>query len=291
MLPRIPTLLFVCAICLQSRVVAADDTLSKPALPNIVIIVADDLGYADVSFHGGEIPTPAIDRIATEGVALERFYACPVCSPTRAGLMTGRWPIRMGVMRSVIPPWRKWGLPTEERTIAELLETAGYQQRAILGKWHLGHASPAHHPLANGFTTFYGHYNGAIDYFTHEREGETDWHRNRKTVHEEGYATDLMGRAAVEFIDGQQAGEPFLLYLPFNAPHSPFQAKEEDIARFAEVEPRRRRVYMAMVAAMDRAIGNVLTALDEKKIADKKTTASKPSSAKPAQGQEKPSKK
>ncbi|NQT35912.1 MAG: sulfatase-like hydrolase/transferase, partial [Planctomycetes bacterium] len=97
--------------------------------PNILILLADDLGYRDVSFNGGEIPTPAIDRIAREGVNLTQFYACPVCSPTRAGLMTGRWPLRMGIMRAVIPPWRRWGLPPGEQTMAELVAGAGYAHR------------------------------------------------------------------------------------------------------------------------------------------------------------------
>ncbi|MFW6124746.1 MAG: sulfatase-like hydrolase/transferase, partial [Pirellulales bacterium] len=158
--------------------------------PNVLIVVADDLGFADVGFHGGRIPTPAIDRIAAEGVKLEQFYACPVCSPTRAGLMVGRWPIRVGIMRTVIPPWRRWGLPPEETTLAELAAEAGYARRGVVGKWHLGHSDRKYHPLNQGFTYFYGHYNGAIDYWTHQREGEVDWHRNFDTVHEEGYTTD-----------------------------------------------------------------------------------------------------
>ncbi len=240
----------------------------KPSRPNVLIIVADDLGYRDVSFNGGEIPTPAIDRIAREGVNLTGFHACPVCSPTRAGLMTGRWPLRMGIMRAVIPPWRKWGLPPEERTLAELLADAGYRRRAVIGKWHLGHASRKYHPLNQGFTYFYGHYNGAIDYWTHEREGETDWHRNWDTVHEEGYSTDLLGEDAARFVREAPADEPLLLYLPFNAPHTPLQAPEADIKRFAHVKNKRRRIYCAMVAAMDRAVGKVLKAIDARPDAD-----------------------
>jgi arylsulfatase A-like enzyme len=232
--------------------------------PNVVILVADDLGWADVSFHVGEIPTPAIDRIAREGVKLERFYVCPVCSPTRAGLMTGRWPLRMGIMRTVIPPWRRWGLPPDEKTLAELAADAGYRRRGVIGKWHLGHSDRKYHPLNQGFTYFYGHYNGAIDYWTHEREGEVDWHRNFDTVHEEGYTTDLIGAEAVRFIEQSPADEPFFLYVPFNAPHSPFQAHQEDIERFAHVENKRRRVYAAMVVALDRAVGTILEAIDRR---------------------------
>ena len=236
--------------------------------PNIVLIVIDDLGYRDVSFNGGDIPTPAVDRIAREGVNLKRFYACPVCSPTRAGLMTGRWPLRMGIMRAVIPPWRKWGLPPEEQTLAERLAGAGYERRAIIGKWHLGHCDRKYHPLNRGFTYFYGHYNGAIDYWTHEREGETDWHRNWETVHEEGYTTDLLADDACRFLRECPKGKPFLLYLPFNAVHTPLQAPEADIARFAHVKDKRRRIYSAMVAAMDRAVGKVLDALDARGLSE-----------------------
>lgn len=241
---------------------------SAPERPNILLIVADDLGYRDVSFNGGEIPTPAIDRIAREGVNLTQFYACPVCSPTRAGLMTGRWPLRVGIMRAVIPPWRKWGLPPTEKTLAELVADAGYQRRGIIGKWHLGHSSMKYHPLRRGFTYFYGHYNGAIDYWTHEREGQVDWHRNYQTVREEGYSTDLLGDEAVRFIRECPPGKPFFLYVPFNAPHGPYQAHEADVKRFAHFPNKRRRIYAAMVVALDRAVGGILNALDDRGIAE-----------------------
>ena len=116
--------------------------------PNIVILLADDLGWRDVSFHGGDIRTPHIDRIAREGVELDRFYVAPVCSPTRAGLMTGRYPIRYGAMRTVFPPWRKGGLDTAEVTLADVLAKAGYQHRGVFGKWHLGHSGIKYHPAA-----------------------------------------------------------------------------------------------------------------------------------------------
>ncbi len=135
--------------------------------PNIIIIVADDLGWADVSFHGTEIKTPKIDSLAEAGAVLDRFYVCPVCSPTRAGLMTGRYPIRFGLMRAVLPPWRTGGMDTAEVTIADMLGEAGYAHRGVFGKWHLGHSSEKYHPLRRGFTEYIGHYNGAIDYFTH----------------------------------------------------------------------------------------------------------------------------
>ncbi len=250
--------------------------------PNIVIIVADDLGWRDVSYHGGEIRTPHIDRFASDGVRLERFYVAPVCSPTRAGLMTGRYPIRFGAMRAVYPPWREGGLDISEVTLAEVLSRAGYTHRGVFGKWHLGHSSVKYHPLRRGFTEFVGHYNGAIDYFTHEREGALDWHHNYEPVREEGYGTDLTADYAIRFIKKQASGQdPFLCYVPFNAPHSPFQAKPEHLEPYRTLpllpgrwegkdaaRLKNRRLLAGMVASLDENIGRILAAIDEAGISD-----------------------
>ena len=263
--------------------------------PNVVILVADDLGWADVSFHGDQIKTPNLDRLVSEGAGLSRFYVCPVCSPTRAGLMTGRYPIRFGLMRAVIPPWRKGGLATSEVTLPEVLAKAGYQHRGIFGKWHLGHSHIKYHPLRRGFTEFVGHYNGAIDYFTHQREGELDWHRGYESNHDEGYSTDLIADAAVQFINRHAKEEtPFLCYVPFNAPHGPLQAKPVDLQQYrhlADVEPRfpqrvgkktqggeryggrgrgtsKRQTLAAMISSMDQGIGRILEALQSNRISD-----------------------
>ena len=239
----------------------------QPRAPNIVILLADDLGRADLSYAGSDIRTPNIDRLVSTGVRLDRFYACPVCSPTRAGLLTGRWPIRYGIMRTVIPPWSDYGLPLEERTLPEALADAGYTRRGIFGKWHLGHGRRDFLPPQRGFTHFYGHYNGALDYFTHRREGEVDWHRNNETVNEEGYTTDLIAREAVKFVEDSPPASPFFLYVPFNAPHSPFQAKPADLARYPHRQGN-QRIYAAMVDAMDQAIGRVLAAIAKRPDAD-----------------------
>src|SRR5688572_3489825 len=162
-----PFVLSVMLLAVFSRLVAAES-----GKPNILIMVADDLGYADVGFNGGKvIATPNLDRLAATGVNLTDFRACPMCSPTRAGLLTGRWPLRFGMMRAVVPPWSRFGISAAEATLPELLAGAGYRQRGIIGKWHLGHARREFLPLANGFTRFYGHLNGAIDYFKLERDG------------------------------------------------------------------------------------------------------------------------
>ena len=240
---------------------APPDVTSKP---NFLIIVADDLGYADVGFNGGKISTPNLDRLAASGVKLTDFRASPMCSPTRAGLLTGRWPIRYGLMRSVVPPWSTNGLPASEKTLPELLEVAGYEQRAILGKWHLGHARKEFLPTAQGFTRFYGHYNGAIDYFTHAREGQQDWHENDRSIKQEGYSTDLLGDAAASFVAKAPMGKPWLLYLPFNAPHAPFQAKQSDLTKYPQFKMPDRRAYAAMVDSLDQAVGKVLAAVEKR---------------------------
>ena len=259
---RIITLFFLLDLTLAAGMGAAAEK------PNIVVIVADDLGWRDVGYHGGDIATPNLDRLAAEGVRLENWHVAPLCSPTRAGLMTGRWPIRYGMGESVITPWRKWGLPTTERTIADMLKDAGYERRGAVGKWHLGHYRKELLPLNRGFTFFYGHYNGAFDYFTHKREDELDWHRNFETSRDQGYSTDLIGREAAKFIQQSPPGKPFFLYVPFNAPHDPLQAKPADLAKYRRVANQKRRIYSAMVDSMDQAIGEVLQALEEKQVAD-----------------------
>ena len=251
--------------------------------PNLVILVADDLGWNDVGYHGSDIRTPAIDRLAKSGLQLDRFYVCPICSPTRAGLLTGRYPHRFGLRNTVIPPWRKFGLELSEQTLPEVFAQADYKRRACIGKWHLGHYKRAYHPIERGFTHFYGHYNGAIDYFTHLREGERDWHRDFEPSADAGYSTELLGDEAVRFIKGSPEGEPFLLYLPFNAPHGPLQAQRKYLDEYGYDEKagtfkkkgaakddygaegqgnRKRQTFAAMVTAMDTQIGRILDTLD-----------------------------
>jgi len=192
--------------------------------PNIIIILADDLGWNDVSYHGSDIHTPEIDKLANNGIQLNRFYTCPVCTPTRAGLLTGKYPDRFGMRNGVCAPTVLNGLPPEETTMAEYLGQKGYKNRAAFGKWHLGHSHVKYHPLNQGFTYFYGHYNGAIDYFTRKRDAELDWHRNFDAVFEEGYSTELIGEDVVRYIEEKHNEGPFFAYIAFNAPHSPMQA-------------------------------------------------------------------
>lgn len=272
-----------------SAIQAAGISAASP--PSIVHIIVDDLGWNDVGFHGSEIKTPAIDQLAAESVVLDRFYVTPICSPTRAGVLTGRYPFRFGIWDGVVSPTKRHGLPPNEVTLPELLAGAGYEHRVMLGKWHLGLASTKFHPLNHGFSEFYGHYNGAIDYFSRERYGELDWHRNDETVHEEGYSTDLIGVAAADFIRDHDGKSPFYLYVAFNAPHSPIQAKRADLnANGFNPSGKRapntvkgiakrekapnygksgkgntvRQTFAAMVSSLDQNVGRILKSLEDK---------------------------
>jgi arylsulfatase B len=253
--------------------------------PNIVIILADDLGWGDLGFHGSDIHTPNIDRLANEGLVMNQFYTAPICSPTRAGLMTGRYPNRFGLRHNVIPPWSRFGVDTSEIFLPAMLKKAGYKNRAAIGKWHLGAAYKKFLPLQRGFTHFYGFYNGAFDYFTHQREGELDWHNDEAVSYDTGYSTDLITREAVKCIHQYAGKSPFFVYVAYNAPHGPLQAKKEDLLRygFDENKPlfphkgaygqigrgnNKRQTYSAMVTCMDMGVGQILQALKDMHIDD-----------------------
>jgi arylsulfatase A-like enzyme len=235
--------------------------------PNIVFILADDMGYADAGFNGGkEIKTPHLDRLAKEGAVLRSFYVQPVCSPTRSCLMTGRYVAHTGVY-TVVRPQAKWGLPLAERTLAQALKEAGYET-AIAGKWHLGEYEAAYQPTRRGFDHQYGLWYGAIDYFTHKRDGVLDWHRNDQPCADEGYSTHLIAKEACERIRKRDAKKPLFLYLPFNAVHGPLQVPASYTAPYAHLKGPRKN-YAGMLAAMDEAVGQVVAALEEQKIRDK----------------------
>jgi arylsulfatase A-like enzyme len=235
---------------------------ARPNRPNIVFILADDLGGADVGFNGGtEIYTPNIDRLAASGARFEQFYAQPSCTPTRAALMTGRYPMRQGLQVCVINNWAQYGLPLDERTLPQALREVGYAT-AIVGKWHLGHFERDYLPTARGFDHQYGHYTGAIDYFRHDANGGHDWHLDDKANYDEGYSTHLLARDAVQFINENGGRRPFFLYVPFNAVHDPYQVPEEYKVPYTHL-PEPRRTYAGILAAMDEAIGQIVAALDQ----------------------------
>jgi len=241
--------------------VAAADAV--PPRPHIVLVMADDLGYADCGFNGGRtIATPHLDRLAAAGTVLESFYVQPVCSPTRAALMTGRYPIRYGLQVGVIRPHADYGLPLEERTLAAGLRDAGYVT-AICGKWHLGSFAAEYHPLARGFTHAYGHLYGAIDYFTHRRDGRLDWWRDGRPLEEPGYSTHLLGAEAVKIVERHDAARPLFLYVPFNAVHAPQQVPDDYLAPYQRL-PQKRRKLAGMLAALDEQVGRIAAAVDRR---------------------------
>jgi arylsulfatase A-like enzyme len=236
---------------------------STPTRPNIIFFLADDLGWTDVGWHGGDIQTPNLDKLAKGGAQLEQFYVQPVCSPTRAALMTGRYPMRHGLQVSVVRPYAQYGLPLDERTLAQALQEAGYAT-AMAGKWHLGHFQPAYLPTRRGFDQQYGHYNGALDYFTHDRDGGHDWHRNDKESRDEGYSTTLLGTEAVRVVEQHDTAKPLFLYVPFNAPHTPLQAPEQYLKLYAHIADKKRQAYAAMVHCLDEQVGRVVAAVEKR---------------------------
>jgi arylsulfatase A-like enzyme len=253
------------------------------AQPNIVVIVGDDMGYADIGVHGcKDIPTPNIDSLAADGVRCSSGYVSgPYCSPTRAGLLTGRYQTRFGHEfnpggapgSAELKKQRKQtgksnedsGLPLTEKTMADWLREADYRT-ALIGKWHLGHGEPLR-PLRRGFDEFYGFLGGSHGYFPGDG---APIYRGNEPVEENEYLTDAIARESVAFIERQTSDKPFFLCVTFNAVHTPMQANEERLTKFANISDEKRRTYAAMMSAMDDAIGAILSQLRAKEL-DKNT--------------------
>ena len=249
-----------------------------PQPPNIVFIMADDLGYADLSCYGRrDFTTPNIDRIAQRGMRLTQGYAnSAVCSATRLALITGRYQYRLRLgLEEPLAGNREIGLPPEHPTLPSLLRAAGYGT-SLIGKWHLGFL-PKFGPLKSGYDRFFGFRSGAVDYYTHEnpRQQHDLWEEDVE-VHQVGYVTELLGARAVAAIDGYaRSGQPFLISLHFNAPHWPWEAPgdEAEARRVAGTNLRHfdggtQEIYARMVGAMDREVGRVLAALDAHGLAE-----------------------
>jgi len=236
---------------------------AQAARPNIVYIVADDMGWGDAGFHGSDIPTPNLDKLAAEGAKLEQFYTQPMCTPTRAALLTGRYPMRYGLQTGVIPGAGTYGLATDEYLLSQALRDAGYKT-ALVGKWHLGHAKPEYWPRQRGFDSFYGALVGEIDHFTHASHGVPDWYRNNSPLEESGFDNSLFGEEAARVIEAHDGTAPLFLYLAFTAPHTPFQAPQEYLDRFQHIEDENRRAYAAMISVLDDGVGKVIEALEKR---------------------------
>jgi arylsulfatase A-like enzyme len=240
---------------------------AAPPRPNILYVVADDLGWGDAGFHGSDIGTPNLDRLAKEGAQLEQFYVQPMCTPTRAALMTGRYPLRYGLQTGVIPNAGTYGVPTNEYLLPQMLKDAGYET-AMVGKWHLGHAKAEYRPRQRGFDYFYGALVGEIDHFKHAAHGSPDWYRNNQPLKEEGFDNSLFGEEAARVIEGHDGAKPLFLYLAFTAPHTPFQAPQEYLDRYKHIEDTNRRAYAAMISVLDDGVGKAITALEKKGMRD-----------------------
>lgn len=263
--------------CLQEK-----KKTSQKNHPNVIVIMTDDLGYVDVGFNGSvEIPTPNIDRIAQQGVKFTNGYTpYSVCSPSRAGFITGRYQQRFGYERNAQyrPNDPNMGLPQTEKTIPEVIGQVGYTS-GVIGKWHLG-AHISNHPLNRGFDFFYGHLGGGHRYFPEELTIEDSYsindeplsyrtwimrdHQSEKT---DEYLTDEFSNEAVKFVEKNKEG-PFFLYLAYNAPHGPLQATQKYLDRFDHIEGKKRKTYAAMVSAVDDGVGRILDRLESLEIAE-----------------------
>lgn len=250
-------------------VIAIASASSAAGKPNVLVIVADDLGYADLGFQGcKDIPTPNLDRLAAQSVRCTSGYVShPFCSPTRAGLMTGRYQQRFGHENN--PAWlpedTKSGLPLDQITLPQLMKKAGYVTGAV-GKWHLG-AHPQFHPNKRGFDDYFGFRGGGHIYLEGTKGGaeyNIPLEFNGQERPFDDYLTNILGREAAGFIERHQQ-KNWLLYLAFNAPHTPLSAPPELLAKFASIADEGRRTYAAMVHALDAAIGVTLARLDATK--------------------------
>lgn len=257
--------------------------------PNIVLIFTDDQGVNDVGCYGSEIPTPNIDRLASEGMKFTQWYsASSICTPSRFGLLTGRNPSRskdqlLSALMFMADEHRSKGLQSGETTVAQRLKTAGYDT-ALIGKWHLGHGDKSLLPTRRGFDTFIGHTGGCIDFFTMTYGDIPDWYHQEEHVTENGYATELITEEATRFLGARKSSDkPFFLYLAYNAPHfgkgySPkdkapvniMQPRSEDLKRVAFIEDKIRREFAAMTVSLDDGVGKVLGALKRNQL-DKNT--------------------
>ena len=230
--------------------------------PNILVIVTDDMGYGDIGIHGSkDIPTPNIDALAKDGIRFTDAYVSgPYCSPTRAGLLTGRYPQRFGheFNLDMSPDFIDYGLPRSETTMADRLKDAGYRT-ALFGKWHLGFGDKFH-PLARGFDAFFGFLGHSHSYLDPEADSRNPLLDGRQVVKETTYLTDLFAEHAADFIKRQKS-QPFFVYLAFNAVHTPMEATDKYLMRFTHIADKQRRTYAAMLSAMDDGIGRTLAAL------------------------------
>jgi len=237
--------------------------------PNIIVMLADDLGYNDVSWHNPAVLTPNLAKLASEGVTLEQHYTQPICSPTRGALLTGKYPIHNGLHNGVIEPLTPSGLDLSLTTLPEELHRANYSTH-IVGKWHLGLCNKKYWPTNRGFDHHYGFLIGGQSYFTHERGGGYDWRDDEEVAFSDNgtYSTTLIQDRAVDIISKHDTSKPLFMYLPFQAVHGPLEVPDVYQDMYSYIDDEERRMYLGMVTAMDDAVGNITEALKSSNLYD-----------------------
>lgn len=250
----------------------ASIVVSRKVPPHIIFVLVDDLGWDDVSFHGSsQIPTPNIDTLAADGIILNNYYVQPMCTPSRSALMTGMYPIHTGMQHWVIRSPEPWGLPLELKIMPQYLKELGYATH-LVGKWHLGYFQKEYTPIYRGFDSFYGYYNGFIDYYHHrnqyKRHVGLDFRMNMAPTQKGSgrYATDLFADHVISLVESHNKSQPLFLYLSHLAPHAatekePLQAPDENVRKFTYIGDGNRTMFAAMVDKLDESIGRLTEAL------------------------------
>ncbi|XP_035826847.1 arylsulfatase J [Aplysia californica] len=242
--------------------------------PNIIFVLADDYGFNDIGYHGSQISTPTLDKLASDGVKLENYYVQPLCSPTRSQLMSGRYQIHTGLQHVVIWPEQPNGLPLDSPTMADKMKEAGYATHMV-GKWHLGFYKDEYLPWNRGFDSYFGYIGDREDYFNHTNtymDGEEYLDlrdQNGPVYNETGhYSTHLFTEKAIDVLQAHDSSKPLFLYLAYQSVHTPLQVPEKYERQYTHIQDSKRRSYAGMVSAMDEGVGNLTQALKDKGLWD-----------------------
>ncbi|XP_005104849.1 arylsulfatase B-like [Aplysia californica] len=247
---------------------------SKNKRPNIVFVLADDYGFNDIGYHGEQIFTPVLDKLASDGVKLENYYVQPICTPTRSQLMTGRYQIHTGLQHYVLLPEQANGLPLDDPTMADKMKEAGYATHMV-GKWHLGFYKKEYLPFNRGFDSYFGYLVGEETYYGHKRDyTDGNWYldlrdQNGPVHSEEGhYSGHLFTEKAIDVVQAHDPRKPLFLYLAYQSVHGPLQVPEKYERQYRHIQDENRRIYAGMVSAMDEGVGNLTQALKDKGLWD-----------------------